>query len=393
LLADDYLMNTPWIELAQYQDQDNQAGLGFRDYVWQAMFACQVRIPAHEEWVKLKWGFNASALFDETLERQRLFVESQYVIRNELRTEEPDHRTLALRFIQRPGEGLMLTVLGKIHGRTDVEALDGATAFHRELHSTFPYDYSLISACTGQEYLQISGQDIMQGSEGASHLAQIRRVEIPVIPDRRSPCVQGLWQTSARSHEPIWRSLASSPTPLLLNVLLRSTILYERELLNLLKNAREITDIDEGLVNDRTLAAIQQWNAAYTERRLTPWKKFFYLQVHLASSGKIDPNLFRILGTSLTLDNDKQYLPGYQVIAPRPDEEASWRKKLTNLDLMFSNSRLVNPRLADVADVEEVLAVMRIPYSPPENGLPGVRFVTTEKVPLSPREDDIHTAV
>src|SRR5512141_2704933 len=98
-------MTTPWIALERYQDQDDIAGPGFPDYVWQARFACRVEVRSHQDWVKLKWGFNASELFDETLERQKLFLESQYAIKRELETENANHRTLALRYINRPGEG------------------------------------------------------------------------------------------------------------------------------------------------------------------------------------------------------------------------------------------------------------------------------------------------
>src|SRR5512141_1902104 len=98
-------MTTPWIDIGEYQDQESPTGPGFADYLWQAIFACQVDILPHQEWVKLKWGFNALALFDEALERQRLFLESQHVIWNDLSTEMPDHRTLTFRFIARPGDG------------------------------------------------------------------------------------------------------------------------------------------------------------------------------------------------------------------------------------------------------------------------------------------------
>ena len=137
----------------------------------------------------------------------------------------------------------------------------------------------------------------------------------------------------------------------------------------------EIAEIDEGLIHHQALSTIQDWNTHYTERRLMPWKKFFYLQIHLASSEKIDENLIRIIGTSHTLGNAKQGTPGYQVTRPSRDEEPTWRKNLTNLDLIFSSSRLGIPRLAEVADLDEVFAALRIPYSPPNNGFPNMNFV------------------
>jgi len=128
------------------------------------------------------------------------------------------------------------------------------------------------------------------------------------------------------------------------------------------------------LITPNTLSTLKQWNDGYTERRLAPWKKFFYLQVHLASPQKIDENLLRVVGTSLAWNTDSTSLPGYCVAAPKPGEETLWRRKLRNLDFIFSGSYLPIPRLAEVADMDEVFAVMRLPYSPPENGFPDVTF-------------------
>lgn len=371
-------MNTPWIELTEYQDQENLAGPGFVEYIWQALFACQVGIPTHQEWVKLKWGFNASALFDETLERQRLFLESQHTIQNELGTEDADHRTLAFRYINRPGEGLLVAIIGKIHGRTREEGMEKALAFYLELKATFPYDYILVPALTEDEFIRFSGGDILDEGRDEYDLAQVKRFEVPIHLNQNSSILQGLWQSSPRAHEQIWRSLAASPYPLLLNMAVRCTVLYEKERERLLKCANEISTLKpDGSLNQKTLSMLKKWNNAYTERRLTPWKKFFYLQVHLASIRKIDENLFRIVSTALVLSKEGHAQPGYQVISPKFDEGLTWRKKLRNLDFIFSGSYLPIPRLAEVADLEEVFAVLRLPYSPPENGLPNMNFVST----------------
>ncbi len=59
------------------------------------------------------------------------------------------------------------------------------------------------------------------------------------------------------------------------------------------------------------------------------------------------------------------------------EEQAIWQKKLENLDFIRANSYLTVPRLSEIADMEEVFSVMRIPYSPPENGFPELRFAGT----------------
>jgi hypothetical protein len=368
-------MDIPWLQLSKYQDQDGLTGPGFSDYVWQALFACQIGILPHQEWVKLKWGFNASALFDEAMDRQRLFLESQHRVWNEIGTEMPDHRSLAMRLIKHPADSLMITLVGKIHGHTDAEAQQKALAFLREIESTFPYDYTLQPARTQDEFLQFSGSDILQADRDDTAVVQIKRVEIPMRQNRNAPVLHGLWQSSPRAHEQIWRSVALSPVPVVLTIALRPTVIYGKEREHLLKCADEITNIspDESL-NPRTLSIIQNWNKSYAERRLDPWKKFFYLQVFVATRGPMDENLLRIIGNTLVLSKDGQPAPGYQIATPKFGEKDVWLRKLENLDVLFSGSILPVPRLSEVADLEEVFAVMRIPYSPPENGFPNLNF-------------------
>ena len=370
------LIDAPWIFIEQYRDKESPAEAGFSDYIWQALFACQIDVRSHQEWVKLKWGFNASALFDETLERQRLFLESQYVNQNDLGAENPDHLTLAFRYINRPGEGLLVTALGKIHAQTEADAMEGAMAFYREIKSIFPYDYTLVPALSRDEFLQLSGWDVLDNRDERLDLAQIRRLEVPIY--RKIPAIQGLWQSSPRAHEQIWRTLAASPYPVLLNTSIRCTLLYEKERQSLLKSMQEISDLPDDLLNSKTLSALKLWNSSYTERRLSLWKKFFYLQVHLASTRKIDEHLFRITGTSLALGKENNSLPGYQVISPKSNEVDAWRKKLMNLDFVFSKSYLPIPRFSEVADMDEVFSVVRLPYLPPENGFPDMNFVSAK---------------
>jgi hypothetical protein len=81
------------------------------------------------------------------------------------------------------------------------------------------------------------------------------------------------------------------------------------------------------------------------------------------------------VGTSLSLKSAGKSLPGYQVKFSTPEEKEKWGRMLRNLDIIFSDSYLPAPRLSEIADLEEIFAVMRIPYSPPENGFPDVNFI------------------
>ena len=153
-------MTTPWIEIEKREHLDVPAGPGYDEYIYQAQFACQVEILPYLEWLKLKWGFNASALFDEFFERQKLFLESQYEVRHQLGSDAPDYRTLTFRYINRPGEGLSVALLGKIHAKGEPEARESALTYYSEVKATFPYDFTLVPAQSSQEFQLMSGWNI-----------------------------------------------------------------------------------------------------------------------------------------------------------------------------------------------------------------------------------------
>src|SRR6186713_868810 len=101
-------MGNVWVELGRSNMEPN---------IWQALFACQVCIYSFDKLEKNRWGFNASALLDEALDRQKLFLESQYNY-NIFQEDAANQRTLALRCIQIPGSGLLLALIGKVCGQT-----------------------------------------------------------------------------------------------------------------------------------------------------------------------------------------------------------------------------------------------------------------------------------
>jgi hypothetical protein len=367
-------MMVPWVELEEHRDGEVPTSRVYPESAWHAMFACLVQIPPYQEWARLKWGLNASWLFDEAMERQKLFLESQYGYPDEFGIEHRDYRTLAFRFINRPGVGLAVMIVGKIHARTREQARENAISYYSEIKSTLPYDYGLVPACSEHEFYRWSGNDIIDDHRSA--LAEIKRMEFPITQKNKSLHLQGFWRSGLHAHEQIWRSLAGSSSPLLLNISLRSTILYESERAAYLQSVDEISAVSDQPLNRVTINALKQWNQNTVERRLAPWKKFFYLQVHLISTQKLSPDLFRTVGTTLALDNKGESLPGYQVILPRPDEIQAWRRKIKSLDIILSESSLPCPRLSEVADLEEVFEVIRLPYSPPDEGLPNLHFMS-----------------
>lgn len=371
-------MHAPWIELIPPNNKIDLTGPGFSDYQWQALFACQIGVPKHNDWAKLRWGFNAAALFDEAMKRQNLFLESRHGINNELRIENPSRQTLAFRYINLPGEGLLLVMLGKVYARSKEDAEKDALAYCRGLRATFPYDYTLLPADSKDEFRRLSGWEILGQDGDHLNIARIRRCEIPIQLNQKSPFLQGLWHSSAHAHEQIWRLIATLPGPVLMNTTLRPTVIYDNELQFLWKSTTEIADLEIPLLNPKALKTYKEWNENFANRRQDPWQKFFYLQVHLVSTQEIDENLIRGVGVALTLSSDQQSLPSYQVKFPTSDEKQEWGRKIRNLDVVFSGSYLPVPRLSEVADMSEVFGAIRIPYSPPVDGLPEVKFSSTK---------------
>lgn len=368
-------MSGLWIEFIPPQRQVDIAGPGFSEYQWQALFACQIGVPNHHDWSGLRWGFNAATLFDETMSRQNLFLETQHGINNELNIESPDRRTLAFRYINVPDEGLLLVMLGKVYAHSREEANESALAYFRELKATFPYDYTLSVADSQDQFRKISAWDIFSAKTDLVNIALIKRCEMPILINQKSPFLQGLWRSGVRAHEQIWRSLAALSYPVLVNTTLRSTVIYDNELQLLQKSADEIAGLQISSNNQKVIKAYKEWNDNFVNRRQDPWQKFFYLQIHLAAINKLDENLIRSVGSSLALNSDRQSQPGYQVRFATSEEKEEWARKIRDLDIVFSASSLPAPRLSEIADLSEVFAVIRIPYSPPGNDLLGMKYL------------------
>jgi hypothetical protein len=371
-------MTDPWIEVGEYQDSDYPTSPRNPENAWQASFACQVEVPSFLEWSRLKWGFNNQALFEEAQDRQRLFLESQYAFPDEFGMEPKDQRTLAYRFICRPREKLLSTVIGKIHARTDNEVQERALSYYRAIKATFPYDYELIPAPTQKEFDWLCGKEIFESCHHPPAVALIRRMEFPVYSKGESPCLQGFWRSGAHAHDQVWRALAISPAPIVLNISLRSTVIFDDEREGYITGVNESSGHPKQPLNQLTAASLKLWLQETAERRLAPWKKFFYLQVQLISPQKLSNDLLRTIGTSLTMHGKGNSLPGYTVTQPYEAESQTWRRKIQDLDIILPGSFLSSPRLSEVADLEEVFDVMQLPCSPPENGFPDLEFYSTK---------------
>jgi hypothetical protein len=368
-------MHNIWIEILQSPDQSDIPIPGLSDYQWQALFACQVGVPNHQNWANLKWGFNAGALFDEAIERQKLFLESQHSLGIDLRFENPAARTIAFRYINHNSEGLLITVVGKVSAKTRERVEASANEYYQVLKSTFPYDYSLSPATSRDEFLEITGSDLFFESSGQMDIVQIKRRETLMPLNRQLPYLQGLWQSGGRSHEQIWRSVIASQNKVLVSVTLRPTVLYDNELEIYSNLASELANYQTVNNSPKIFNAYKEWCKNYVERRLTPWKKFFYLQFHIASDKDISEDFIGSIGAALTQSSPGQTLPGYQGVRPSGRKKREWGEKVYNMHITSLDSQLLNPRLSEVADLEEVFSAIRIPYSPPESDLLGIKYV------------------
>jgi len=373
-------MNTPWIEVYSYDEPQAYGSEFSEEYPWNASFACQVCIRPFESLQKLKWGFNSAVLYEEALDRQKLFLESQYAINQQYRIELPTRRTLALRCINIPGKGLQVGLIGKITAKSPSEAKNEAAIYWREIHSMLPYDHNVFPAISQDDYRQVSGTHILQYNSGMNSIVQIKRYETPLPGSQTQMPILGTWQTLPHSDEQIWRALAALPYPAMLNISLRPTVLYDQERLFLLKLRQRLSQMENEQGNSGNNGIHKGWIEPFINRRLSPWGKFFYLQIHIATeSEEVDESLARAIGTSITRITGDKTSPGYETTNPMDDEEArSWKKRLIELEIIRSSSEYAIPRLHEIADLEEAWSVFRFPY-PPEGGWPGLVILDPTK--------------
>jgi hypothetical protein len=365
-------MEIPHIEVSVVQDSAATKG-----YPFQGVFAAAFYPRDFKELVdKVRWGFNNEALLTEALDRQRQFIETQYTIDRENRQERADQRTIAIRCINLPQKGLQLSILGRVCAQSEDAARAAARAHWREVKSIFPYDYSLMPATDLKTFQQIAGWDMLITSGEMACVRQVKRLEKPMRTQEGLQPVLGLWQSGPRANEFIWRALAGTEEPALLNISLHPTVLYMDELQTLWEMKHAGAPDANGSKGIYQSIPYRSWIEPFINRRLAAWKKFFFMQIHIVTYRQADESLMRVVGASLTRDGNDA-LPGYEIARPSsPGEGHKWCKRLYQLEMPEAESAFVLPRLSDLADMEEVSSVFRFPF-PPAGELPGVQFIKT----------------
>jgi hypothetical protein len=369
-------METPWVELTDAHHEQAYGGQFAETLPWHALFALQVCVRPFPERLKFRWGFNNEALLAEALDRQKMFIETLYAINHQYRIELPERPTVVLRGINRPGEGLVVSLVAKTCAQSPREARQAAHDFCRQLAALVPYDHAVYPAATPEMYQRLAGIDILNNDGVPESLAQLKRFETPLPAPPHTESVLGLWQAAPRSNEQIWRVLASLPMPALINISLRPTVLYEQERKQLMNLKTKLAKMDSELGGSKKGLRHKNWVEPLINRRLSAWGKFFYMQIHLAAAPGhgIDDSFCRAVGTALTRDTNEQPLPGFEFDhAVDEKQAAAWRKMLTDLEIIQSGSEFYIPRLHDIVDLDEAWAVFRFPY-PPEGDWPDVKL-------------------
>lgn len=331
---------------------------------WQSVFAFQVFHRPTDEWIKMKWGFNSGALLDEAFDRFKFFLESQ-TTSDEFQSEDDENtHTLALRCINLPGIGVQAAILGRVIGENREQSILAGQAYAREIFSTFPYDFVLEPAVSHADLERLTGAELFGN---ATNVTFIQRDKAFIPPMLRHQYMPGLWQTSPRAIDQVWRAMFALPKKAMLNVTLRPSTLYENERQLLLDVKKKLPEAarEEGLFSPHI-----EWVNAYIKRRLAPWRKLFQMQVHVLAADEPDESLLRSIGSAFTRNSNETPTPGFQVTYPNDEkEQALWAEQVRLLDFIPQPRRM-----DDVADIDEVFSVFRLPYRQ-EAGLPGVGLI------------------
>lgn len=353
----------PWLELSP-------AASG-----WEARFALQVCLQPLAELQRLRWGMNAAVLMSEALDRQRLFIESQFH-GNPLNEPPGGERALALRALAQPGQGILLGLIGRVRAADPTQARERAHEYHQELTSIFPYDYKLYPALTRPAFEQLTGQDVLTACKQPRSMAQILRFESSLRTRNNLVYLTGFWQTSDRADEQIWRVLGNFSQPVLFNVTLQPAIL-EGDERQLLWEMKAVSNAPYQEVSSQHPAQpFEKWVEPFIERRLNPWKRYYLVQVHLLCPAGVSDSLARPVAAALTRETADLLAPGFAIAHP-PDSAAAkeWRARLNALELTLQPSDTARlSRLRNLADLNEACCIFRFPY-PPDPGLPGVKFL------------------
>ncbi|MEW6405950.1 MAG: hypothetical protein AB1649_29540 [Chloroflexota bacterium] len=380
----------PWIKVIPGDICDKPIGSDTRltsTSVYHAFFACEIQIRSRDVRDMLKWGWNWGALLDEAIDRQRLFIESQHFVAEPGQTAPLECRTLALRYLYDPqSPGLQMGIVGKVIGITEETARIAAVQHWRQIQSTFPHDYVLIPATSEQDYHRLMGQNLIEDARVPDAYAEVQRFENVVSTGEQRFYLLGSWHFSVRANEQIWRVLAGSEQRVLLDILLRPTVLTEAELVTLQLISQHIGKIAED-VDLITVQPYARFAAEHYKKLLQFLRHPYIVQMRLVAPDGLPAYIPRTIGFALTHNEDRELaMPGFQAIHPQTQEDVEkWRYQLSILEPDIQSANLKDKRFARIrkmSDAYEANVLFRLPY-PSQGGLPG------GKLPIMIDEDGL----
>ena len=364
-----------WIETFDLRERQGNLSLPEEGAI-RAQFAFRVILRSFKERMLMKWGWNANAAMEESLERLRIFVDSLHPRQYHAPAlANMSRRSLALRAISDPEtHALMLSLLGNVIGANHQEAQNLAHDFAYELLASFPYDWILAPVCDQGDFYRCAGWDLISKINGCRSIIEIGRYEASLLNQQAPQYLLGEWQWSKHGNELIWRALANSPVPVVLSMLFQPTLVYDPELnrlAELSESAQRIADHSSSL----TLHREAQWAVGVYKDRGEKLRFPFLVQIHLASPQGVPPFVERVVGSSLTFSGESSNPhPGYSVIIPSNDQ-AHWVEALRAMQpiLGVTGGLPESQRLRLLCSPREACSVMRLPYLH-EFGIPGVNF-------------------
>lgn len=372
----------PWIELIPPgRAAGGSQPAGKQPAYWRAQAALQVWPRPFAEREAHKWGWNAGALLDEALDRQRLFLAELHP-RGLQALADPGgfSRSVCLRCTRRPGEsGLSLAVLGAVSAPDEMTARRLAQLFAGELAALLPYDYGMAPATTAEEFQRAAGWDVLVDAAHPGGISEIGREESALPTAEGRLPVLGQWQWSRFGNEQIWRALAASPAPLVWSVVLQPTLAAELELKQwgrLQALARQAAQAAEQAGAAPVVLEAERALELYRVHR-QGMSSPYLLQVHLASPQVVPDFVERAVGSALTFTEGANGVGTTYSLYRSSDPGCleMWRSGLLRLEpapLLPGNGSGYQ-RLRLLASLREASAVFRLPF-PHNPGLPGVQF-------------------
>jgi len=256
---------------------------------------------------------------------------------------EYHERTFCIRYIQKgTGEPLKNMVLTRVVGEPGA-ILDVAKQSWHEVSSGFPYDYILEPIGSEQELLEETGQAWVE-KETRNVSISILQPAIGILNSFSGSAsnpipVLGKWSATTTSSENTWRALHNYPHPVLMDILLRPTVLRNDELVALDSILIQLERLVENEDHPVVKIQAQQYLAALS-RRVQNLIPSFVMQVRLASPQIIYPYLLRIVGTALTyqsIASQNEPFQGYQAKIADQSQTADWAHKIASLDFIDSD--------------------------------------------------------